>query len=186
MLDFLKKYSLVVTVSVIFASLLVSLIVYNSSEYIIDPKDGSLKDTDVFGMLDGYVVEKSELDDFDKRRFESNPNENASVIGNVSGVLGLGYTLLIAASLAVIGMFVYNGINDPKTIKSSLAFLGGMVALYYLCKGLSASVVPDNYLVQVSVDDYKLAGGLLNMTYTLAIAAILSIGAGGILPLIRK
>lgn len=185
MFTILNRYSLIITVSLIFASLLVSSIVYNSQEYLIDPKDGSLKDTEVFGMLDGYVIEKTSLDNFDKKRYDINPDENADKIGNVSGVLGLGYTLALLGVISVLGMFIYNGIKDPKSIVGSIAFMGGLFLLYLVCRGLSSSVLP-NGLTNVSVHDYKVAGGLLNMTYLLAVTAVISILVGGVLPLFRK
>ncbi len=185
MFAILNRYSLIVTVSLIFASLLVSSIIYNSQEYLIDPKDGSLKDTEVFGMLDGYVIKKSSLDNFDSKRYAVNPDENAEKIGNVSGVLGLGYTLALLGMLAVLGMFVFNGIKDPKSIVGSTAFMGGLFLIYLICRNFSSSVLPDG-LNNVTVHDYQVAGGLLNMTYLLAVTAVISILVGGVLPFFRK
>ena len=185
MLAVLKKYSLIITVTVVFLGLLTSSLIYNSREFIIDPKDGGLKSTETYGMLDGYVMKKSSFDSFDRRRYDANPDENSNKIGNVSGVLGFAYFLAIVAVCAVLGMFTYNGVKDPKSIVGSIAFMGGLFVVYLLCRGFSSSVLP-SYMSNVSVHDYKVAGGLLNMTYLLAITALVSILVGGVLPLFRK
>ena len=186
MYQLFNKYGLMVSFGTIVLALLISLGIYNSQQYIIDPMDGSLKDTEEYGMLDGIVIKKSSLDKFDAARYQDNPDENADIIGNVAPLVNLGYALFIIGALAIIGTFVYNGVKDPKSIKSTLIFFGALFVLYFICKWVSASEVPEGYMVETTSSEYQFSGGLLTLSYVLGIGAILSIAAGGVLKIVRK
>jgi hypothetical protein len=181
-----NKYGLMVSFGTVVLALFISLGIYNSQQYIIDPMDGSLKDTDEYGMLDNIVLKKSSLDKFDAMRYQENPDENAEIIGNVAPLVNLGYALFVIGFLAIIGTFAYNGVKDPRSIKSTLIFFGALFVLYFVCKWLSASEVPDGYMVETSSEQYQFSGGLLTMSYALGIGAVLSIATGGILAIVRK
>jgi hypothetical protein len=186
MYQLFNKYGLMVSCGAIVLGLLISLGVYKSQQFIIDPLDGALKNTDEFGMLDGIVVRKSSLDRFDAVRYQENPDENAELIGNVSPLVNLGYILLSVGVLSIVGTFVYKGVKDPKSVKPTLVFFGSLLLLYFLSKSLSSSVVPEGYMVETNSEEYQFSGGLLTMSYVLSIGAILSIVAGGILAVVRR
>ena len=186
MYSLVNRYGLIAAFGVVVVLLLMSFGVYNSQEYIVDPIDGSLKDTEIYGMLDGEVVKKDALEKFDKKRYFDNPDENAEIIGNVAPLVNLGYGLFAIGIVAIIAMFVISGIKDPQSIKQPLIFFGIIFLLYFISRGLASSEIPENYGVETTEDLFNLSGGLLTMAYILAGLAITSVIGGGILVYTRK
>ena len=186
MYSLINKYGLIGAFGSVVVVLLISFTMYNSQEFIIDPQDGSLKDTDVYGMLDGDIIVKSELETFDKKRYSDNPDENANIIGNAAPLVNLGYGLFTIGVIAIVAMFVISGIKDPKSIKQPLIFFGVILILYFISRGVASSEIPENYGVETTEDLFNLSGGLLTMAYLLSGLAVVSIIGGGIIAYIRK
>ena len=186
MYSLVNKYGLIGAFGSVVLMLLVSFGIYNSQEYIVDPIDGSLKDTEIYGMLDGDVIKKAGLEKFDRKRYLDNPDENAEIIGNVAPLVNLGYGLFGVGIVAIVAMFVISGIKDPKSIKQPLIFFGVILLLYFISRGIASSEVPENYGVKTTDDLFNLAGGLLTMAYILAGLAVASVIGGGVLIYTRK
>jgi hypothetical protein len=186
MYSLVNKYGLIGAFGTVVAMLLVSFAIYNSQEFIIDPTDGSLKDTEIYGMLDGDVIIKADLEKFDNKRYVDNPDENAEIIGNIAPFVNLGYGLFAIGVLAIVAMFVISGIKDPKAIKQPLIFFGIILFLYFVSRAIASSDIPENYGVKTTEDLFNLAGGLLTMAYVLAGLAIASVIGSGIIAYIRK
>ncbi len=186
MYKLVNKYGLIASFGTVTLLLLISIGIYNSQEFIIDPINGALKNTEVYGMLDGEVIKKEALDKFDATRYADNPNENADIIGNVAPLLNLGYGLLIIGIISIVAMFVITGLKKPKALKISLVSIGAFVLLYFISRGLASSDVPENYSVDTTSDLFNLAGSLLTMAYLLGGLAIASIIGGGVIAYLKK
>lgn len=186
MYSIINKYGLIGAFGSVVIALLISFTIYNSQEFIIDPNDGSLKDTEIYGMLDGEIIVKADLEKFDKKRYNDNPDENAVIIGNAAPLVNLGYGLFAIGIIAIIAMFVISGIKDPKSIKQPLIFFGVILVLFFISKGVASSEIPENYGVETTEDLFNLSGGLLTMAYLLSGLAVLSVIGGGIIAYIRK
>jgi hypothetical protein len=186
MYSVISKYGLIGAFGTVVLLLLISFGIYNSQEYIVDPVDGSLKDTEIYGMQDGEVIVKADLKKFEKKRYADNPDENAEIIGNVAPLVNLAYGLFGLGVIAIIAMFVISGIKDPQSIKQPLIFFGVILLLYFVSRGIASSDIPENYGVKTTEDAFNFAGGLLTMSYTLAGLAIASVIGGSVIIYIRK
>lgn len=182
MYNLVHKYGLLVTFGLTALILAISFGIYKSDEFIIDPIDGSLKSTEVYGMLDGEVIEKASLEQFDEKRYNDNPDENANIIGNVAPFVNIGYALFIIGVFAIIGTFIYSGIRDFNSIKPAVIFFAILGVLYIVTKMIAPGVVPEGYKVETTDGAFNLAGGLLNMAYTLSVLAVISIAIQAVLP----
>ena len=186
MYSLINKFGLIGAFSTVVLMLSISFGIYNSQEYIIDPVDGSLRDTEIYGMLDGQVISKAHLEKFDEKRYSDNPDENAVIIGNVAPLVNLGYGLFAIGLVAIVAMFVISGIKDPHSVKQPLIFFGVILLLYFISRGIASSDIPDDYGVKTTEDLFNLAGGLLTMAYILAGLAVASVIGGGVVIYTRK
>jgi hypothetical protein len=186
MYSLVNKYGLIGAFGLVVLMLLISFGIYSSQEYIVDPVDGSLRDTEFYGMLDGEVIKKDALEKFDKKRYADNPDENAEIIGNVAPLVNMGYGLFAIGVVAIVAMFVISGVKDPQSIKQPLVFFGVIILLYFISRGVASSEIPENYGVDTTEDLFNLSGGLLTMAYLLAGLAVASVIGGGVLAYTRR
>ena len=114
--------------------------------------------------------------------FESNGN------APVDNMLYCAYAFaLITVAAVVFGVVVIGGINNPKSLLKLLAGLVAIVAVVAVAYVLAPGTPAVGYLGEpVSEGTLKLTDTILNLTYLLFGASILSLVAGWIIGATRK
>ncbi|MBE0639839.1 MAG: hypothetical protein IH598_15080 [Bacteroidales bacterium] len=99
-----------------------------------------------------------------------------------SAVLTWGYILLAITVIVTIVFPILNTISNPKSGKTVLVGIIGFIVLYLISHGLaSGNIEGDVYQVfNITEATSRFIGAMLNMTFILAIVAVLAIIYSGI------